>query len=106
MDSSLIALMILSLFLGCGCWLLFLWAVRDGQFSDIERPKHRMLDDEDFLPSRSGDTDMAVGSSSDPAVRPLPEPPPPDLRAEALPPSPRLRRMNRSAKAGEGVDVG
>ena len=42
--------MVLSLFLGCGCWLFFLWAVQKGEFSDIERPKHRMLDDEDDEP--------------------------------------------------------
>jgi len=47
MDSSLIALIVLSLCLGCGCWLVFLWAVKRGEFEDIERPKHRMLDDED-----------------------------------------------------------
>ncbi|HBG06403.1 MAG: cytochrome oxidase maturation protein, cbb3-type [Geobacteraceae bacterium GWC2_58_44] len=47
MDDSLIALIVLSLFLGCGCWLVFLWAVQKGEFSDIERPKHRMLDDDE-----------------------------------------------------------
>lgn len=47
MASSLIALIGLSLFLGCGCWLFFLWAVQKGEFNDIERPKHRMLDDEE-----------------------------------------------------------
>ena len=47
MTSSLIALMFLSLFLGFGCWLGFLWAVRKGEFSDIERPKHRMLDEDE-----------------------------------------------------------
>jgi cbb3-type cytochrome oxidase maturation protein len=46
-DNSLIALIVLSLFLGCGCWLIFLWAVKKGEFDDIERPKHRMLDDHD-----------------------------------------------------------
>ena len=47
MNSSLIALIGLSFFLGCGCWLFFLWAVQKGEFSDMERPKHRMLDDDD-----------------------------------------------------------
>lgn len=47
MEQSLIALMILSLFLGCGCWLAFLWAVQKGEFEEIERPKYRMLDDEE-----------------------------------------------------------
>ena len=47
MDNSLLTLIVLSLFLGCGCWLLFIWAVKKGEFEDIERPKHRMLDDDD-----------------------------------------------------------
>ena len=55
MASSLIALMVLSLFLGCGCWLFFLWAVKKGEFSDIERPKHRMLEDDDPPPKTKED---------------------------------------------------
>ena len=48
MTDSLIALIVLSLLLGCGCWLIFLWAVQKGEFTDMERPKHRMLlDDEE-----------------------------------------------------------
>jgi len=47
MDESLVLLMILSLFLGCGCWLFFVWGVKKGEFDDLERPKHRMLDDDD-----------------------------------------------------------
>jgi cbb3-type cytochrome oxidase maturation protein len=46
-DSSLITLIILSLFLGCGCWLVFLWAVKKGEFDDMERPKHRMMDEDE-----------------------------------------------------------
>ena len=53
MDSSLVILIVLSLFLGCGCWLVFLWAVKKGEFDDIERPKHRMLDDDDDKPGKS-----------------------------------------------------
>ena len=52
MTSSLIALIALSFCLGCGCWLIFLWAVHKGEFTDLERPKHRMLDDEAPLPDR------------------------------------------------------
>ena len=47
MTASLIALIVLSLLLGCGCWLIFLWAVQKGEFSDIERPKHRMLHEDE-----------------------------------------------------------
>jgi cbb3-type cytochrome oxidase maturation protein len=68
-DSSLIALLLLSLFLGGCCWLVFLWAVKKGEFEDIERPKHRMLDDDEDRPgsSRKGpdrpeDADRTGGS--------------------------------------------
>ena len=47
MDSSLLLLIVLSLLVGAGCWLVFLWAVHRGEFDDTERPKYRMLDDDD-----------------------------------------------------------
>lgn len=34
-------------FLGFAAWLLFVWAVKSGQFEDPEAPKYRMLDDEE-----------------------------------------------------------
>lgn len=34
-------------FLGFAAWLLFVWAVKSGQFEDPEAPKYRMLDDDD-----------------------------------------------------------
>ena len=46
MISSIIILIILSFFLGTAAWLIFLWAVKKGEFDDIEGPKYRMLDDE------------------------------------------------------------
>ena len=46
MDESLIILIVLSLCLGSGCWLIFIWAVKKGEFEDVEKPKHRMLDDD------------------------------------------------------------
>jgi cbb3-type cytochrome oxidase maturation protein len=52
MDDSLVALIVLSLFLGCGCWLVFLWAVQRGQFNDLEAPKHRMLEDDEFISNK------------------------------------------------------
>jgi cbb3-type cytochrome oxidase maturation protein len=41
---------------GVAGWLLFLWAVRSGQFDDPEAPKYRMLDDDDEQqhPDKSG----------------------------------------------------
>ena len=43
---TLTFLIILSIALGIGAWLFFLWSVKSGQYDDIERPKHRMLDDD------------------------------------------------------------
>jgi len=40
-------LIAVSLALGFAGWLLFLWAVKSDQYDDVERPKHRMLDDDD-----------------------------------------------------------
>lgn len=57
MERSLLLLMILSLFLGAGCWLFFLWGVKRGEFDDIERSKYRMLDDD--LPLEGGRKETA-----------------------------------------------
>ncbi len=40
-------LILASLALGVGAWLLFVWSVRSGQYDDPEGPKYRMLDDDD-----------------------------------------------------------
>ena len=37
----------IGLFVGFAAWLLFIWAVKSGQFDDPEAPKYRMLDDDD-----------------------------------------------------------
>ena len=50
MFTSTVILVLLSLFLGTGVWLVFVWAVKKGEFDDIEGPKHRMLDDDENLP--------------------------------------------------------
>jgi len=47
MIKSIIILIVLSLCIGTGAWLLFIWTVKRGDFDDIEGPKYRMLDDED-----------------------------------------------------------
>jgi cbb3-type cytochrome oxidase maturation protein len=44
---SLTFLIVISLTLGIGAWLFFVWSVRSGQYDDVEEPKHRMLDDDD-----------------------------------------------------------
>ena len=40
-------LIFLSIVLGAGAWILFLWSVRSGQYDDPEGPKYRMLDDDE-----------------------------------------------------------
>lgn len=45
MGTSLL-LIVVSLALGVAAWLLFLWAVKSDQYDDVERPKHRMMDDD------------------------------------------------------------
>jgi len=42
---TLIFLIFLSLVLGIGAWLFFIWAVKSGQYDDPEGPKYRMLED-------------------------------------------------------------
>lgn len=47
MLKSTLILILLSLCIGTGAWLFFLYAVKKGEFDDTEGPKYRMLDDED-----------------------------------------------------------
>ena len=42
-----ILLLFLSIILGAGAWLLFVWAVKSGQYDDVEGQKHRILDDDE-----------------------------------------------------------
>lgn len=44
---TLFFLIFLSIVLGVGAWLFFLWSVKSGQYDDVEGPKYRMLDDDD-----------------------------------------------------------
>jgi cbb3-type cytochrome oxidase maturation protein len=48
---TLTFLIILSFVLGIGAWLFFVWSVKSGQYDDIERPKHRMMDDNEDGPA-------------------------------------------------------
>ena len=48
---SLGFLIFLSLALGLGAWLLFVWSVRSGQYDDPEGPKYRMLEDDEGDPA-------------------------------------------------------
>ena len=47
MYKSTLILMLLSLFLGIAAWLVFIWSVKKGEYDDIERPKYRMLEDDE-----------------------------------------------------------
>ena len=56
---SMYLLIFLTVCAGFAGWMLFLWAVKSGQYDDVEGPKYRMLDDEDEAESsetgKSGD---------------------------------------------------
>lgn len=49
----------LSLLLVAGIALIFMWAVKNGQFEDMEGPAHRILMDDES--STSGDDAAAAG---------------------------------------------
>jgi cbb3-type cytochrome oxidase maturation protein len=44
---SMFLLIFLTLCTGFAGWMFFLWAVKSGQYDDIEGPKYRMLEDEE-----------------------------------------------------------
>ena len=50
MLKSTLLLIFLSFCLGTGVWLFFLYAVKKGEFDDIEGAKYRMLEDDDLEP--------------------------------------------------------
>ena len=43
MIKSIVILIVLSLCIGTGAWLIFIWTVKRGDFDDVEGPKYRML---------------------------------------------------------------
>lgn len=44
---SMLLLIFLTLGAGFAGWMFFLWAVKSGQYDDIEGPKYRMLEEDD-----------------------------------------------------------
>lgn len=44
---TIFILIVIGFVLGIGAWLFFMWAVRSGHYEDTERPKYRMLEDDD-----------------------------------------------------------
>ena len=58
MFKSTLILIVLSLFLGTAAWLIFIWSVKKGEYDDIERPKYRMLEeDEETEANNQNNTD-------------------------------------------------
>lgn len=45
--SATVALILIAILMGLAAWLALMWAVSSGQFKDVERPKYRMMRDED-----------------------------------------------------------
>jgi cbb3-type cytochrome oxidase maturation protein len=44
--------------------MIFLWAVKSGQFEDMEGPAHRILMDDDQPPAEAPPTQMADGKDA------------------------------------------
>ncbi len=63
-------LVFISLVLGAGAWLLFVWSVRTNQYEDVEAPKHRMLDDGGGTPGRGAGADPTTRSEGRSPGRP------------------------------------
>ena len=63
---SIGGLILLSLALGVGAWLFFLWTVKSGQYEDPEGPKYRMLDDDDASPGASPDRENRAADHGPP----------------------------------------
>lgn len=67
---SMFLLIILTLGAGFVGWLFFLWAVKSGQYDDVEGPKYRMLDDdEQVTPSPDPSKKQHPPASGHPASR-------------------------------------
>lgn len=62
-------LIAVSLALGFAAWLLFLWAVKSDQYDDVERPKHRMLDDDAETEGKRTDQPDPARSGAPPSDR-------------------------------------
>ena len=43
---TLFLLIFLMLCMGFAGWMFFLWAVKSGQYDDVEGPKYRMMDED------------------------------------------------------------
>ncbi len=48
--------------LGLVSVLVFFWAVRNGQYDDMEGPAHRILDDDDLIDHQTGNSEEHTDS--------------------------------------------
>jgi cbb3-type cytochrome oxidase maturation protein len=46
--SATLTFILVTLLMGLAAWLALMWAVSSGQFKDVERPKHRMLEEDEL----------------------------------------------------------
>ncbi len=51
---SMLLLIFLTLAAGFAGWMFFLWAVKSGQYDDIEGPKYRMLEEDEEDVKKTG----------------------------------------------------
>lgn len=49
---SLYILIIISLLIAAGAFLLYIWAVKTGQFEDLEETKYQVFDEDDEVPTK------------------------------------------------------
>jgi cbb3-type cytochrome oxidase maturation protein len=54
---SILVLIFITLCIGIAAWLFFLWAVKSGQYDDVEGPKYRMMDEDKKENKDRDDTD-------------------------------------------------
>jgi cbb3-type cytochrome oxidase maturation protein len=55
---TLVLLIFGALMLGTAAWLIFIWAVKSGQFDDMEGPKYRIFDEDDDAPPPAANRDQ------------------------------------------------
>lgn len=54
---SVFILIFLTLCVGIAAWLFFIWAVKSGQYDDMEGPKYRILDNDKETEGKNREVD-------------------------------------------------
>ena len=67
---SIGGLIFLSLCLGVGAWLFFLWSAKSGHYDDVEGPKYRMMDEDEEDEAEGDGKDKGTGTKSDKDYKP------------------------------------